>query len=218
MLEGMYTAAAGMTAQQLRLDSLADDLANVSTTGYKPARIAFRDLVLREAGVGGDGAGVRLGAGSAATVLDRSVRQGALQTTGNPLDVALQGPGGIEVRLPDGRRALTRDGALGLDRQGRLVTHDGNLTGVRVPRGTTPDDVRIERDGAVQVDGRTVGRLQLRDTSPATSLTQGALEASAVDLGDTMTQMVETQRSFQLASKAIETHDQLLQIANGIKR
>ena len=102
MLEGMYTAAAGMAAQQRRMDMVSSDLANVSTTGYKHVRVAFRDLLYGQADEGAS-KDVRLGAGSAASVIGRSMVQGSLQSTGDPLDVALQGPGFLQVKLPDGR-------------------------------------------------------------------------------------------------------------------
>src|SRR5688572_1176763 len=98
----MYTAAAGMAAQQRRLDATANDLANINTTGYKRVRVAFRDLVYDAAGPGGN-AGVQTGAGSAAKIIGRSQVQGAMLTTGQPLDLGLSGPGFLQVRLQDGR-------------------------------------------------------------------------------------------------------------------
>jgi len=88
MLEGMYTAAAGMAAQQDRMDAVSNDLANANTTGYKQVRVGFRDLLY---GAGGPGAaaGVQFGVGAAATAMGRNEAQGAFQDTGQPLDVAL---------------------------------------------------------------------------------------------------------------------------------
>src|SRR3954451_14507817 len=106
----MYTAAAGMAAQQTRLDAVSSDLANVDTTGYKSARVAFRDLVYDDAQGYGAAKGVTIGAGSAATSIGRSTAQGALVDTKRSLDVALNGPGFIQVKLADGGEALSRDG------------------------------------------------------------------------------------------------------------
>jgi flagellar basal-body rod protein FlgG len=240
----MYTAAAGMAAQQDRLDAVAGDLANVSTTGYKHARLAFRDLVYSQGGHGQ--ANVSLGAGAAATSLARSSAQGALQDTGEPLDVALDGPGFIAVRTAGGKPALTRDGQLRLDDRGRLTTTTGELLEppVTVPPGTQPQDVTIAADGTVSVGGRKAGAIRIvtvaapgglagsennlflptaASGAPAaaprtTRLAQGALEASNVDIGEAMTSMIEAQRGFELASKAIEVQDQMLQIANQVKR
>lgn len=244
MLEGLYTAAAGMAAQQDRLDAVAGDLANVNTTGYKQTRLAFRDLVYSN---GADGQpNVRLGAGAAATSIARASAQGALRDTGEPLDVALQGPGFIAVRTATGRPALTRDGELRLDDRGRLTTSTGELLDppLAVPRGTQPRDVAIAPDGTVSVAGRRVGAIRIVTVAApgglagaddnlflptaasgavvaaprTTRLAQGALEASNVDLSDAMTTMLEAQRGYELASKAIEVSDQMLQIANQVKR
>ena len=244
MLEGMYTAAAGMAAQQDRLDAVAEDLANVNTTGYKHARLAFRDLVYSNGTTGQPN--VRLGAGAAATSLARSGAQGVLHETGEPLDIALQGPGFLAVRTASGQAALTRDGQLRIDDRGRLTTSTGELLDppITVPSGTDPQDVAIASDGTVSVAGSKVGAIRiLTVTAPGglagaennlflptaasgapaaapstTRIEQGALEASNVDMADAMTSMIEAQRAFELASKAIEVQDQMLQIANQVKR
>jgi flagellar basal-body rod protein FlgG len=246
MLEGLYSAAAGMAAQQQRIDGVANDLANSSTTGYKHVRVGFRDLLYRAQG-GGAGPTVLAGAGAAAGIVGRSHEQGALQTTDQPLDIAIQGAGFLQVKRPDGSLALTRDGSLRLDADGRLTTQDGNLVQppISVPRGTTPDQLSIAADGTVRVgSGRPLGRIELVDVPapdglqalggnlfaataqsgqprPAgngSSLRQGELEASNVDVGDAMVDMIDAQRSFQLASKAIQMQDQMLEIANQVKR
>jgi flagellar basal-body rod protein FlgG len=246
MLEGLYSAAAGMAAQQQRIDGVANDLANSSTTGYKHVRVGFRDLLYNAQGPAA-GPTVLAGAGAAAGFIGRSQEQGALQTTDQPLDVAIQGPGYLQVRRPDGSLALTRDGALRLDATGRLTTQDGNIVQpqIAMPRGTAPDNVSIAADGTVRVgSGRALGRIQLV-TVPApdglqplganlfaataqsgaatpagagSTLRQGALEGSNVDVGDAMVDMIDAQRSFQLASKAIQMQDQMLEIANQVKR
>jgi flagellar basal-body rod protein FlgG len=244
MLEGMYTAAAGMAAQQSRLDAVANDLANASTTGYKRVRMAYRDLAYTQ-GTQGATTAVRLGAGAAASMIGRDDRQGAVQETGNPLDVAIEGSGYIQLRV-NGQQWLTRDGNLQIDAQGRLATQDGALLDppVTLPKGTQPDQVSIATDGTVSVAGRKAGQIRLVavpnpagldggesnrfqataasgavSAAPATSaLHSGVLEASNVDMGDAMADMIDAQRSFQLASKAIQVADQALEIANGIKR
>jgi flagellar basal-body rod protein FlgG len=246
MLEGMYTAAAGMAAQQTRLDAVANDLANIDTTGYKHVRVAFRDLVYDDARGQGALQGVRLGAGSAATVMGRSVQQGALQSTGRSLDIAISGPGYLQVKLADGSTALTRDGDLGVDAQGRLTLHTGQLIQppVTIPAGTNPDKIAILADGTVQVDKKKLGQIVLvdvpapgalaggpdntflvskssggvRPAATGTTVVQGSLEASEVDASTAMTDMIEAQRAYQMAAKAIQTQDQILEIANQVKR
>jgi flagellar basal-body rod protein FlgG len=246
MLEGLYSAAAGMAAQQQRIDGVANDLANSSTTGYKHVRVGFRDLLYNAQG-GAAGPTVLAGAGAAAGFVGRSQEQGALQTTDQPLDVAIQGPGFLQVKRPDGSLALTRDGSLRLDATGRLTTSDGNVVQPQImaPSGTTPDELSIAADGTVRVGtGTALGRIELV-TVPApdglqplggnlfaataqsgaataagadTTVRQGALEGSNVDVGDAMVDMIDAQRSFQLASKAIQMQDQMLEIANQVKR
>ncbi|HEV3001119.1 MAG TPA: flagellar hook-basal body protein [Solirubrobacteraceae bacterium] len=236
----MYTAAAGMAAQQQRLAALSNDLANVNTTGYKRTRVAFRDLVYTPAGPG-TSPGVQEGSGAAATSVGRGAAQGALKRTDRRLDVAVDGPGFIRAR-GEGGEVLTRDGALRLDATGRLLTGSGHFTGVTVPAGTAESAVTIARDGTVTDGTRVIGRLDLvnvRSTDglrangdntfsataasgPATAgdvrVEQGALEASNVDVADAMADMIEAQRSFELTSRAIRMQDQLLEIANGVKR
>jgi len=240
MLEGLYSAAAGMQAQQQRIDSVANDLANVNTNGYKHTRVAFRDLLY----VNDASGNVHSGAGAAATTIGRGFTQGAMRETGNPLDVAIEGEGFLRVRRADGTDALTRDGSLRIDPRGRLTTQRGELVqpAITVPAGTNESAVSIGADGTVSANSRPVGRIQLvnvrspesldvigenlyRTTAAsgaatnatAARLTQGTIEASNVDVGDSMTEMIDAQRSFQLASRAVQMQDQMLQIANQVK-
>jgi flagellar basal-body rod protein FlgG len=237
----MYTAAAGMAAQQQRLAALSNDLANVNTTGYKRVRVAFRDLVYTPAGPGTT-PGIQEGAGAAAKSVGRGAAQGSLQRTDRRLDVAVDGPGFIRARGADGAEVLTRDGSLQLDANGRLMTSSGHFTGVTVPPGTADDQITIGPDGTVTNGDRAVGKLDLvvvratdglqangdntfsltaasgGATPGGVRLEQGALEMSNVDVADAMADMIEAQRSFELASRAIRMQDQLLEIANGVKR
>src|SRR5688572_29685082 len=137
MLSGLNTAAAGMAAQQQRMDAVANDLANANTTGYKSQRVGFRDLVYEQAGRS-SAQGVRTGSGAAAVDAGRAFSQGVLQRTDRTLDVAIQGEGFLRVRLADGRVALTRDGGLQIDGARRLVTSAGSLV---QPEITIPEGV-----------------------------------------------------------------------------
>lgn len=247
MLQALQTAAAGMAAQEERMGAVANDLANASTTGYKPVRVGFRDLMYQQGGrpaAAGDAA--RTGTGAAATQVGRSSVQGALQNTGDKLDVAIQGEGFLRVRLPDGRQALTRDGKLQVDGAGRLMTEAGALVQppITMPRGVSSDDLTIAPDGTVAAAGQRLGRLELvtvrsrqalepvgdnafvasAASGPpirapqASTLVPGTLEGSAVDMSDAMVAMIDAQRSYQLVSKAISTADQMMEIANGVRR
>jgi flagellar basal-body rod protein FlgG len=245
MLEAMNSAAAGMAAQQQRLDATANDLANTNTTGYKHQRVGFRDLVYEQTGRS-SAQGVRTGAGAAAVDAGRAFSQGVLQRTDRPLDVALQGEGFLRVRLADGREALTRDGNLHVDGAGNLTTSTGALVqpAIKIPGGVAEDDIVIGPDGTVTAAGVRVGRLEVVTVRSqaglisvgdngfitsaasgaaiaaprATSLSQGALEASNTDVAQAMVEIIESQRAFQLASKAITTADEMMGIANGVKR
>jgi flagellar basal-body rod protein FlgG len=245
MIENLNVAASGMLAQQQRIAAVANDLANASTTGYKHTRVGFRDLVYNPADRAQSGS-YRAGAGVAMTDAGRGFAQGSLENTGNPLDVAIQGEGFLQVKLPDGRKGLTRDGDLQVDAKGRLSTSNGLLIEPRitVPAGTAQQDISIGKDGSVRAAGKQIGKLQLLNVrSPqqlesvgtnafvattasgkavqasATSfISQGAIEASNVDMGDEMVEMIDAQRSYQIASKAITTADEMMQIANGIRR
>jgi len=244
MLEGMYSAAAGMAAQQAQLDALSNDIANVSTTGYKPERMAFRDLLYSKGGIATQ-PGTQYGAGSAAISMGRDSTQGQLQQTGRQLDVAIQGQGYLQIKGLDGTTQLTRNGNLQIDVRGRISTNAGQLLSptITLPKGADPSQLSISGSGAVAYAGKAVGQIKLVDViapnelSPVgdnafvataasgpvraaqktTSLTQGSLEASGVDLSDAMTSMIQTQRAYELASKVITTQDQVAQIANGVK-
>jgi flagellar basal-body rod protein FlgG len=245
MLSGLNTAAAGMAAQQQRLDAVANDLANANTTGYKHQRVGFRDLMYDQTGRS-SAQGVRTGSGAAAVDGGRAFAQGVLQRTDRPLDVAIQGEGFFRVRLADGREALTRDGGLHIDGNRRLTTSTGALVqpAITVPESTAEDDISIGPDGTVLADGTRIGQLDVLTVRSAqgllstgdnaflataasgpataapraTTVTQGALEASNTDMADAMVAMIESQRAFQLASKAITTADEMMGIANQVKR
>lgn len=243
MLEGLYTAAAGMAAQQKRMDSLANDVANVNTAGYKAERTGFRDLVYGQAGRGA-AADVTAGAGSALQVLGRSFTQGAIQATGQPLDVAITGPGFLQVRTPDGRQALTRDGSLHVSNTGQLVTSTGAqiVPPITFPAGTDLAQVAIRPDGTIAAGAQIVGRLVAVDVaspqglSPAgdnlfvataqsgapraidATFAGGHLESSNVELSEAMVEMMNSQRAYELSSRAIRQQDEMAGIANGVKR
>jgi flagellar basal-body rod protein FlgG len=244
MLEGLHAAAAGMAAQQARMDALGEDVANVSTTGYKHQRVAFRELVYVAAGQAA-GPRVATGAGAATELAGRGLAQGPLQQTGRSLDVAIEGSGYLQVRRPDGSIGLTRAGALQVDSTGRLATATGAPLAppIRVPGGTAESELAIAADGTVTAAGRRIGTIALVDVAapdqlaaagdttfvatagsgpvrPATGsrLAQGTLEASNVEVSDTMVDMIDAQRAYTLASRAVQIQDQMLDVANGVKR
>ncbi|HEY0455751.1 MAG TPA: flagellar basal-body rod protein FlgG [Verrucomicrobiae bacterium] len=148
MLRALYSSAAGMESQQLNLDVISNNLANVNTTGYKKSKIEFQDLLYqttRPAGADqGSGnqlpTGLQIGHGSKPVATSKIFTNGELTQTGERLDVAIQGDGFFEVQLPDGTRAYTRDGALKTSSDGRITTSDGLVLqgGFQpIPAGTT---------------------------------------------------------------------------------
>jgi flagellar basal-body rod protein FlgG len=244
LLEGMYSAAAGMAAQQQRIDALANDMANINTTGYKRVRVAFRDLLYTPTGQGAV-RGVDTGAGAAATIVGRGAAPGTLTDTGRTLDIALVGDGYLQVRDAQNKVALTRDGSLMRDSRGRLITSTQAFTGVTVPNTVSDENIHVDPQGRVSDDtGRVYGQLRLvsvrapeklaaagdnlysptaasgQPTQLRTGLTirQQALEASNVDMGTAMTDLIDAQRGYELTSKVISTQDRLMEIANGVKR
>jgi flagellar basal-body rod protein FlgG len=242
MLEGLYSAAAGMSAQQEQLDAISNDLANVSTAGYKSERVAFSDLLYNTVDMAGTVS--TDGAGATAQVIGRSEAQGSIQETGNPFDLAIEGDGYFEVTASDGKPALTREGTFGVDASGSIVNSQGNplVPPIKLPAGVLPSEVSIGPDGTVSAGKRTLGRIALVTvTSPehllsngsgeltptassgaphATSagkIRQGALEASNVNMAGEMALMVSTQRNYQLTSTAIQTESQMMSIANQLR-
>jgi len=243
MFEGLYAAAAGMEAQQTQMNALANDLANVDTPGYKSTRVGFHDLLYTSAGPS-SGSDVATGAGAAAELIGRNDQQGAIQNTGQPLDVAIIGSGYLQVRRPDGTIGLTRAGDLQIDAAGHLTTNLGMMLQppITVPRGVSPDQVTIAPDGTVSAGSQKLGTISIvnvpapdglladgdslfsvtaasggiRNASGAV-LRQGALEGSNVDIAQAMGQLITTQNSYSLASQAIHYQDQMLEIGNQVK-
>jgi len=169
MMRGLYTAASGMMAQQLNMDTISNNLANVNTTGFKKGRVNFQDLMYANLNDGGENnpAGAQIGMGVRETGTEKSFSQGSMSQTNDPFDLAIQGNGFFEVIQPDGSKAFTRDGSFSVNPQGQLVTSTGDLVGVTIPPGAT--DVKIDKDGAVtavlsgQKDPVQIGNLMLVD-------------------------------------------------------
>lgn len=164
-MRALYTAATGMAAEQTRLDDIANNIANIATTGFKRSRSAFEDLLYQEIGHGD--APVSLGSGTRLAALERDFAQGAATPTGNPLDFALDGDGFFAVESPDGSLRYTRDGTFHRDSEGRVVTsHGWPLAGdIVIPEDAT--EIRVDADGAFSVvtAGQTepseIGKLQI---------------------------------------------------------
>ncbi|HEX5853079.1 MAG TPA: flagellar hook-basal body protein [Solirubrobacteraceae bacterium] len=242
MLEGLYSAAAGMAAQQQQLDAIGNDLANLSTTGYKTERVAFSDLLYNRFDVAGTE--TTTGAGANARTIGVSRAQGSIRETGDHLHMAIEGEGFFQVKRANGQVALTRDGSFGVDASGTLVSSGGDRLEppIKLPAGVSPDEVSISADGKVTAGGKTLGQVKLVTVaapdrlladgdgrfSPTTAsgapsavsaphIHQGALEESNVNMGREMALMISTQRAFQMSSTAIQNESQMMAIANQLK-
>lgn len=191
MIRSLWIARTGLDAQQTQMDVIANNLANVSTNGFKRARGVFEDLLyqtIRQPGAQSSQqtqipSGLQLGTGVRPVSTARIHTQGALQETGNDLDVAIDGSGFLQVLLPDGTTAYTRDGSLQKDNQGQIVTSNGYPV---QPSITIPSDAQsltIGKDGVVTITqpGSTattqIGSMQL-----ATFINVGGLQSIGENL------------------------------------
>jgi flagellar basal-body rod protein FlgG len=254
----MWVAKTGLTAQSTRMTVIANNLANVNTTGFKKDRAQFEDLLYQrivQAGAQADinsqtPTGLMLGTGTRVLSTEKIHRQGNMMSTENSLDLAIAGDGFFSVQQADGTVAYTRDGAFKMASTGALVTASGEAL---IPQITIPQDaasITIGRDGTVTVElaggggAVQVGQLQLNrfvnnsGLQPAGrnlyvqtnssgqpivsipgnqgtgSLMQGALESSNVNVVEEMVNMIETQRAYEINSKAIAAADGMLRFLN----
>ena len=175
MFRSLYTAASGMMAQQLNLDNIANNLANSSTAGFRRRRLQFQDLLYQNMVMPGSAAtqqttiaaGLQIGLGTRSAASEIIQMQGDHSATGNPLDLAIPGPGFFQVRLPSGETAYTRSGAFHMDPQGNMVTAEGDPLepSITIPPGVS--SVTIGVDGTVSVTqpgqqaAQQVGSIQL---------------------------------------------------------
>ncbi len=188
MFRSLATAASGMEAQQTKLDVTANNIANVSTNGFKKGRAEFADLMYQQVRAAGTPTGngtmapsaTEIGLGTRLVNTSRELSQGELHQTGNTLDVAIEGNGYIPIQLPDGSQGYTRNGALQMSAEGKLVNSDGYevVGGITIP----PDaqSVTIASDGTVsatipnQTQATELGKIQIATfANPAGLAAQG---------------------------------------------
>ncbi|MEC8308235.1 MAG: flagellar basal-body rod protein FlgG [Pseudomonadota bacterium] len=258
MEASLFVSKTGLDAQQTRMTTISNNLANVSTTGFKRDRAVFEDLLyqnIRQPGgtTGGDNqapTGLMLGTGVRVVSTEKSHTQGSMMQTDNALDLALMGEGMFQILQPDGTIAYTRDGSLKLSSLRQLVTSSGEPL---QPTITIPEDaesISIGNDGTVTVQPygnseevqvgeiqiarflnyaglEPIGRNLYRPTSAsgepvvatpgdagAGSIMQGSLESSNVNVVEEMVNMIETQRAYEVNSKAISSVDSMLRFLN----
>ena len=228
MSDGIYSALSGAVAQERALDVVANNVANSGTTGFRADRVAFEEQL---SAARGEGPETLRYVAVADVRMDDSA--GALESTGNPLDVALEGDGWFSVEAPQGER-LTRAGSFVTDADGVLMTRDGfPVLGagperrIVIPAGT--QDLSIDRDGTIRADGNELGQLLIRRFDPTTlekegstlvafegagepstaSVLQGHLEGSNLNAVAGLNEMIQTTRSFEAFQRVIQTYRSL---------
>lgn len=254
----MWVAKTGLDAQNTRMTVIANNLANVNTTGFKRQRAVFEDLLYQNVRqVGGQTTantvaptGLMLGTGVRVIATEKNNAQGNLIMTQNALDVAISGEGYFQILQPDGTIAYTRDGSFKLSPTGQVVTASGALLQPAMTIPPTAQNITIGADGTVSVAlvgvaaQQVIGNLQLarfanpaglsslgqnllaataasgpvQQLKPGTAgagvLGQGSLEASNVNVVEEMVSMIETQRAYEVNSKAIAASDDMLKFIN----
>lgn len=196
MIRALYTAASGMTAQQLNVDNIANNLANANTAGFKMRRAQFQDLMyqsLIQPGAASSQqttmpAGLQLGLGTRAASNEIIFTQGAFTQTNNPLDVVIQGNGFFQIRQANGQIAYTRNGNFQLDRNGNVVDANGNPLEPQITLPSTAQNVTLAQDGTVsftlpnQTATQKAGQIQLANfANPAGLNSIGNTLFSATD-------------------------------------
>src|SRR5437879_5013555 len=184
MLRALYTAATGMQSQQINIDTIANNIANVNTTGFKQGRAEFQDLLyqnIRPAGTAASNSteypvGLQLGLGTRPVATTRIDRQGDFRQTGNPLDLVIEGKGFFQVRLPSGETAYTRDGSFHVSKDGSVVTADGDPVEPQITIPADAQEIVIASDGTVSITqaGQTaaqqVGTIQIANFQNSSGL------------------------------------------------
>ncbi|MBT4838458.1 MAG: flagellar basal-body rod protein FlgG [Methylococcales bacterium] len=258
MYASLWIAKTGLDAQQTRMSTISNNMANVNTVGFKKERALFSDLLYQNVRQVGSQTsqdtksptGLQVGTGVRTVATEKIHTQGNLLQTGNSLDVSIQGRGYFQIRTPDGNLGYTRDGSFKMNSEGLLVDKNGYTLDPQITLPANANTISISEDGIVGVvsQGETaptnVGQIQLADfinpsglqavgdniyvetassgspsvsnpgTNGAGGLIQGALESSNVNIVEEMVNMIETQRAYEMNSKAISTTDSMIQNAN----
>ena len=220
MVRSLWTAASGMNGQQSNIDTVANNLSNVNTTGFKKQRVEFEDLLYQTVRTAGTPAtedtltpvGVQMGHGVKVAATQRMFNQGNLQNTENVTDLAIQGEGFFRVLQYDGSYAYTRDGSFKIDSNGQIVNSNGLklMPEIILPEGflslfkvTAASGDEIQGQPGFDGMGKTIHKF---------------LEMSNVSAVNEMVNMIVAQRAYEFSSKAIQTSDNMLGTAVGLKR
>ena len=247
MMQGLYTAATGLSNQQKRVDTIANNIANINTTGFKKTRVDFKDaLYTTMQNPTGEQTNLQKGSGVmiGATTIDYS--GGNIVTTENNLDFALQGEGFFALRNAQGEEVYTRNGSFNQSADGYLVSANGDYVldqkNNRI-RFTGEGEITVSSNGIVSQGDTAIGAIKVVDFENKNGLLpvgdscfavsvasgqpenvtdytvrQGAVEGSNVNLAQELTLLIRTQRAYTMASKALQTADDMDGLANSIRK
>jgi flagellar basal-body rod protein FlgG len=255
----MWIAKTGLEAQQMRMATISNNLANVNTTGFKRDRAMFEDMLYQkvrtpgaQVGAAADAqspTGLMVGTGVRIIATEKTHAQGNLITTKNALDLAIAGDGFFQITQPDGTVGYTRDGAFKLSSTGQITTSNGTLLQPAITVPNNASSISVGQDGTVRAElagggSQVLGQMQiarfvnpaglqavggnLLKETPASGppqvvapgqaggglVMQGTLEASNVNVVEEMVGMIETQRAYEVNSKAIAAVDGMLRFLN----
>ncbi|HMI76802.1 MAG TPA: flagellar basal-body rod protein FlgG [Buchnera sp. (in: enterobacteria)] len=255
MIPSLWIAKTGLDSQQINMNVISNNLANVSTNGFKKSRAIFEDLIYQNIRHPGSQStentnlpsGLQLGTGVRPVSTERIHSQGNLSKTDSPKDIAINGKGFFQVQLPDGDLAYTRDGSFQINQNGEIVTNSGFPIQPTISVPTNAVDLTIGRDGIItaniqnQSQNIQIGQFNLInfmnsaglanigenlyqetqssgapiDSAPGLNgtglLYQGYVETSNVNIAEELVNMIQTQRAYEINSKAINASDQMLQ-------
>lgn len=264
-MRALWTAASGMKAQQLNMDTISNNLANVNTTSYKKQRVEFKDLLYvtlkKNNLVDGQGSPVNLqvGHGVMPSATTRSFINGSLERTENPLDLAINGEGFFAIEGPNGDIFYTRDGNFKvsvMDNEMKLVTADGytvlsdfddeivleegmknisisengliiaedqegelqEIATIKLVKFINPEGLEAIGRNLYKATAASGEEIAMEDEGRTSNILQGYLETSNVQVVDEMVRLITAQRAYEISSKAIQTSDEMLNIANNLRR
>ena len=260
----LRTAASGMYAQELNIEVISNNIANINTTGFKKNKAEFQDLMYQQVNlnpVNANTPGVltnpseslQVGNGVEPTSTAKIFTQGDITATNNQLDMAIQGDGFFQVRKDDGSYAYTRDGSFKVNADGKIVTSSGYLLDPELSLDENATGITVAKDGSVTVqeaggNSYVLGNIELarfmnpgglkalgnnlyaQTDSSGTPIigspgkdgfgevNQGYLESSNVDIVEEMISMIAAQRAYEINSKTVQTVQDMMQMANNLKR
>ncbi len=260
----LRSAASGMYAQQLNIEVISNNIANINTTGFKKNKAEFQDLMYQDVQINplttstpgvyeNSSENIQIGNGVKPASTQKNFAQGDVAATNNPLDMAIQGEGFFQVRKPDGTFLYTRDGSFKINADGKFVTTSGYSLDPDISVNEDTLGISVSRDGTVEAEeagggSSSLGSIELvkfmnpgglralgdnlyaETTESGTpvvgapgsdgfgEINQGYLEASNVDIVEEMVSMITAQRAYEINSKTVQTVQEMMQMANSLKR